>query len=268
MIRKLSLPLIILFAIACNKLDHSNEKLDQVEQIFVVDKIQDSNDRILAEYKYLDNYYLHKRICYAENGNIISELIFQYEDNQISSIEYIDLLSPEFSYTIKFKLDSKGNIMEDFKYEFGVLTEHRKFKYGLNNKIESVANSEDFEYLKFSYLETENILKTELILPEYSDINQQKNVRNEIGIFEYDENRKPNFGLGKIFQINPYPTTNDESVMELNLSKNNLTKTVHSISYWKYTYNEYGLPKTIEQKFQGYDDLESQVLKLSYKEAK
>jgi len=266
MIRKLSIALSILLVLSCNKVDHGNESSDQTEPKFVVDKILDSEDRVLAEYKYLDNFNLHKRICYSVKGNIISELIFQYEDNQISAIEHIDNQFPENSYTLKFKLDSKGNIIEDYKYNFGVLIEHRKFKYGSNNKIESISNSEGLEYLKFSYLETGNVLKTSLLLPDYSRLTQGRNLRNEIGMYEYDDKRKPNFGLGKVFQINPYPNSDEENIIEQNLSTNNIKKVVHSISYWEYTYNEFGFPLTIEQKFQGFDDIETQTLKLVYKE--
>jgi hypothetical protein len=73
----------------------------------------------------------------------------------------------------------------------------------------------------------------------------QRNVR----FYEYDDKPKPNFGLDYLFTFQPLPQQGgigDNANHKRLLSKNNITEALSEGYKWIYTYNENGLPATIE----------------------
>ena len=81
--------------------------------------------------------------------------------------------------------------------------------------------------------------------------------------FIYGNNLKPDFGLDYLFIYDPLPF-HEEPEMERLLSKNNMIECVDG-NKWIYTFNENGLPSTIEVKWKDIETEEPMLLKLSYK---
>lgn len=63
-------------------------------------------------------------------------------------------------------------------------------------------------------------------------------------IYQYDQNPRPDFGMGKCFFVEPLPYFGTIASYERALSQNNMTH-VHGEVNWEYTYNEIGLPTMI-----------------------
>ena len=82
--------------------------------------------------------------------------------------------------------------------------------------------------------------------------------------YEYDNNPKPNFGLDYLFSYTPLPQMGTTSVLQRGLSKNNMVSDAGNT--WIYTYNEYGLPATIETKWNGIETLKPMLLRITYKQ--
>ena len=86
--------------------------------------------------------------------------------------------------------------------------------------------------------------------------------------YEYDDKPQPNFGLDYLFAFQPLPQMGTETGYARELSNNNLTKYVNSGTTWSYTYNEHGLPETIETKWKDIETLEPMLMKITYKQIK
>jgi len=82
--------------------------------------------------------------------------------------------------------------------------------------------------------------------------------------FEYDNNPKPNFGIDELI-FNPYPYSADKPEYQGMLSKNNMTDVIGGSYRWIYTYNEEGLPATLETQWVGIETLEPMLLRITYK---
>ena len=84
--------------------------------------------------------------------------------------------------------------------------------------------------------------------------------------FKYGNKLKPDFGLDYLFNYDPLPFS-EEAEMERLLSKNNMIEYVDG-SKWIYTFNENGLPSTIEVKWKDIETEEPMLLKITYKQIK
>ncbi len=90
--------------------------------------------------------------------------------------------------------------------------------------------------------------------------------------YEYDNNPKPNFGLGDSFfwdgRFNPWPYAGTtEEQMARTLSRNNLTRCERSGTVYRYTYNDNGLPKTVQTIWIGVETVEPMIQTIVYKSA-
>lgn len=83
--------------------------------------------------------------------------------------------------------------------------------------------------------------------------------------YEYDNKLKPNFGMDYLFIYNPLPYT-EIAEFEGRLSKNNMTKAINENNSWIYTYNEYGLPETIETIWESIPTVNPMILRITYKQ--
>lgn len=88
--------------------------------------------------------------------------------------------------------------------------------------------------------------------------------------YEYDDHPKPNFGLGDAFfwdgRFNSWPgagTTQEQ--MARTLSHNNLTRCEGSGVAYRYTYNDEGLPETVQTIWIGIETVEPMTQTIHYK---
>ena len=72
--------------------------------------------------------------------------------------------------------------------------------------------------------------------------------------YKYDNMPKPNFGIDYLFIYDPLPFI-EEGQLARCLSQNNMTEQVGGTT-WIYTYNEHGLPSTIEIKWKDIETID------------
>lgn len=82
-------------------------------------------------------------------------------------------------------------------------------------------------------------------------------------IYQYDQNPRPDFGIGKCFFVEPLPYFGTIASYERALSQNNMTHVQGEVN-WEYTYNEIGLPTMINVIWPGVELLTPIVLQIEY----
>jgi len=260
---------------SCDMNDEFDDNLgSEIRSKFLVDKIYDYHNNLLAEYIYDTNNKLTKRIVVdkiVESYRVIErkgEDEFEYMNGRVSKIKsysrYIDSYfgydyenesETTFEYDTQGKLIKKNGELLNFRYEKGRVV-------GSSYENDQWINSDTMVYNN-----SENIIEHIRIAPELSAFGQPipgtsiRTVRN----YKYDNKPKPNFGLDYLFVYNLLPYSEVPDLTRA-LSKNNMTKATEDGYAFIYTYNENGLPKTIETKWLGIETLEPILLRITYKQ--
>ncbi len=266
--------------ISCNKYDEFDDYLGTgIRSKFIVDKIYDYHDNLLAEYIYDNNNRLIKRIVADEiieqhrtiNRRLEDE--FQYKNGRVSKIKTYDLyidnspisgfrqendIETTFEYDKQGKLIKKNGEALNFRYENGRVV-------GSLNKYDDPFFITD----TMVYDNYDNITKHIRIGPELNMFGQPipGTTKRDVRYYEYDDKLKPNFGLDYLFVYNPLPYTDVADLIRA-LSKNNMAKATEDGYAFIYTYNENGLPETIETIWLGIETLEPMLLRMTYKQIK
>ena len=244
-----------------------------IRDLFLVSRIYDYHDILLAEYLYDESNRLIKKIVkdhLVEPNRTIDrrwEDEFVYENGRVSKIKryslYIDNspiwgFKQESNNETKYEYDSLGKLINGsrFLYKDGFLVS----TYGYN--IDSL-----FYRDTLVYDNSMNVIKQIRVSPKLNVFGEP--ISGTINVstrhYKYDNNLKPNFGLDYLFPYNPYPYTNAAEMINI-LSSNNLTEARSEGYLFYYTYNENGLPETIETKFIGSEPLEPRIIKITYKQ--
>lgn len=235
---------------------------------FVVDKIYDYNNNLLAQYFYNEYNQLVSRKTTINNAN--AEYEFEYTNNRISSIEYTDYTFPQFSHSISIYYNQQGQIIRDEKYHNANVVEVNDYEYYEDGKIRECARiSEDGLNSTYTYIYDieNNIFEVIALLPEFNEafIPTGNYVEDSYG-YEYDSGYKPDFRIGEIFQIEPLPQFGTIATFEKNISLNNMIKSFRDGTEWVYTYNQNNLPETIETIWSGVETEDPLLLRIQYKE--
>lgn len=239
---------------------------------YIVSRIYDYNGNLTATYEYNDQWQILSMVHYDYNSipgtvrsmtfrfSYISDTEFKVEkrtsqaDMKIYDCDYyymedkatgnIELKSDLFNQGLIlseiFIIDDDGNINKEIGD--GVL----QFIYDDNRNITGLRRWKDPNMGDIVIGETEYGLD----LVEYNNI------------YQYDQNPRPNFGMGKCFFIEPRPYFGGFGY-ERALSQNNMTH-VHGEVNWEYTYNEIGLPTMINVIWPGVELLTPIVYKIEY----
>ena len=239
---------------------------------YIVSRIYDYNGNLTATYEYNDQWQILSMVHYDYNSipgtvrsmtfrfSYISDTEFKVEkrtsqaDMKIYDCDYyymedkatgnIELKSDLFNQGLIlseiFIIDDDGNINKEIGD--GVL----QFIYDDNRNITGLRGWKDPNMGDNVIGETEYGLD----LVEYNNI------------YQYDQNPRPDFGMGKCFFIEPRPYFGDFGY-ERALSQNNMTH-VHGEVNWEYTYNEIGLPTMINVIWPGVELLTPIVYKIEY----
>lgn len=234
----------------------------------VVDKIFDYNYNLLAEYFYNENNQLIKRER-IDDGVLVSEYEFEYVDNRISKIEYLDHNYPQFNHTIFIFYNQQGQIIRDETHQYENIISINDYTYNANGRIQEISRfSEGFNTTHtYIYNNTENVEQVVSLIPEFDEGGTPTGnfIETSFG-YDYDNGLKPDFGIGKVFQIEPLPAFGAEAVFEKNSSQNNMIKNLSTGTQWLYTYNENDQVETIETIWDGIETEEPILLRLEYKE--
>jgi hypothetical protein len=266
-----------IITVSCEKDKGSNGT--SVRDKFLVDKIYDYDDNLLAEYIYDNNNRLIKAIVTnLQNGT--DELKFEYENGRVSKIiRYYGYQKSFFDhepYEIHVFYNSQGQLIRTESH-IGTFTMSDDYLYE-NGRVVSIY-SEDLYYDvdTLFYDKSMNVTKR---IRVFSDLLFENLITEDPVIggtdlmatyyFKYDNRSKPNIGLDYLFIYDPLPVS--IGFLERNLSKNNMTEfTLESggyvgKSFWTYTYNENGLPSTIEIKYENIETLEPVFFRITYKQ--
>lgn len=244
-----------------------------IRKDFLVDKIYNYHGKLLAEYTYDNSNRLIKkavadalvephRIIYRkwadefvyQNGHV-SKIINTTnirEDNGYVQFDYKTINS--FEYDAYGRLIKKNGEALNFRYE--------------NGRIVGSLHEND-QWIKADtlvYDNSGNIIEHIRIVPELTAFGEPipGTAVRTVRYYEYDDKPKPNFGLDYLFVYNPFPYTEVPDLI-MALSKNNMTKATEDGYAFIYTYNEDGLPETIETKWLDIETLEPMLLRISYK---
>lgn len=240
---------------------------------YIVSRIYDYNGNLTATYEYNDQWQILSMVHYDYNSipgtvrsmtfrfSYISDTEFKVEkrtsqaDMKIYDCDYyymedkatgnIELKSDLFNQGLVlseiFIIDDDGNINKEIGE--GAL----QFIYDDNRNLTGLRGWKDPNMGDNVIGETEYGLD----LVEYNNI------------YQYDQNPRPNFGMGKCFFVEPLPYFGTIASYERALSQNNMTH-VHGEVNWEYTYNEIGLPTMINVIWPGVELLTPIVYKIEY----
>jgi hypothetical protein len=272
-----SIVVLLIATVSCNKNDKFNVDIS-IRDKFLVDKIYDYNNNLLAEYIYDSDNKLTKRVVkdhLVEPNRTIDrrwENEFQYKNGQVSKIKnyslYVDN-SPITGFTQEnndetiFEYDLTGRLIKQNG-------ENLIFRYE-NGRIVGFVDTEAVKpYMDtLVYNKSDNIIEHIYIRPEFNMVGDPipGTIIRVVNTYEYDNMLKPNFGLDYLFVFNPFPYIGGVGLVS-SLSKNNISKAPEDGYEWVYTYNENGLPETIETKWIGIETLEPMLLRMVYKQIK
>jgi hypothetical protein len=243
-----------------------NDDTIEPQRQFVVDEIFDYNNNLLAKYIYNDNNQLIKRITTDPINERSSDYEFEYLENRISKIKYIDYTFPQFNHTILVYYNQQGQIEKDETYKGNNLIGIKNYSYYANGKIKGIIDNNGEENITYIYNNTNNIEQVKIRFLDNGDVSNTDEYIEKFYDYEYDSGNKPNFGINNIFQFEPLPYFGTEAMFEKNISLNNMTKNITTGTKWIYEYNKFNLPKRIETKWDGVDTEEPMLLRIEYKE--
>ncbi len=161
----------------------------------------------------------------------------------------------KISKTEVYKDGQQISSNSNYRYKDEYLTGTVKYNLGTIVYKDSIIYNNSGNAIKYIYERPE----TDLIgnpIPETKITSTQE--------FNYDSHSRPNFNLEYLFIYEPLPFR-EEADLQRQLSANNMTEFINGTK-WIYTYNEYGLPSTIEVKWKGIETTLPMLLRIIYKE--
>ena len=242
---------------------------------FVVDKIFDYSNNLVAEYSYdKENRLIKKSVTEHLGMQYLSEWAaysdeFEYKNGLVSKIIHKDLSYNQFNYETHIFYNSLGKIAKTevymgnqqtsarsgYRYTNGVLTGTVKYSFGSTVYMDSIVYNSEGNVIKYIY-ESPDLNFVGQPIPETKRVSVKE--------FVYDNHSRPNFNLDYLFIYEPLPFF-EEADLQRQLSANNMIKLIDGSS-WSYTYNEYGLPATIEVKWKDIVTITPMLLRIVYKE--
>jgi hypothetical protein len=266
-------PLLALTLAFCALIATNTLKAQQnVRDHFLVDKIYDYNHSLLAEYTYDEHNNLSKRVItdtLVESKRTIEtryEDTFVYENGRVSKIKkyslYVDhhsdrTVTQESNGETTFEYDAQGRPIRKgggFLYENGFLVSTYGYTFGPCFYRDTLKYDQSMNVIEYVFVGPESNMIEEFIKGTY---------RIRRTYYEYDDHPKPNFSLDYLFTYEALPQMGTVGNWQRGISKNNMLS--DDTQTWIYTYNEHGLPATIETKWNGIETLEPMLMRLTYK---
>lgn len=229
---------------------------------FLVSKVFDNENQLLAEYIYNDKNQLVKRKFTDPSSKNSSELVFSYSADLLEKIAYIDNDNPGFNNEKHFGYDNSGKMDWFETHQNGTVLSHINIKYNENGTVKFLYTDDSNPLISFEYDKDLNITKT--ISPLVDPDSNKKH--KEILTFSYDKKEKPYFGFKQLVPIDLLPKMGGAQIWERSFSKNNMTANNTSGTTWTYKYDTNGLPIAIETKWKDIGTEKPMVIKITYKE--
>ena len=255
------------------------QKDDDVFQVnetkFLVDKIYNYNNDLVAEYFYDNENKLIKKYVTEHLGNNYQQEWasysdeFEYHEGLVSKIIHKDISHNMFNYETNIFYNSNGKITRTEVYKNGQqISSNSNYRYKDDYLTGTIKYNLGTMVYKDSiiYNNSENVVKYLQERP-YTDFNGNPIPETKITTiqeFSYDNHSRPNFNLDYLFIYEPLPFF-EEADLQRQLSLCNMTEFVNGTK-WTYTYNEHGLPSTIEVKWKDIETTLPMLLRITYKE--
>jgi hypothetical protein len=265
---------ILVFAF-CGLIAIDTTQAQSVRDNFLVDKIYDYHNKLLAEYFYDNDNKLTKRIAADQIVEPIRtidrkwESEFEYENGRVSKIKtyHLYIQKHNSNEALSYQQESNTETIFDYDSEGRPTRAERNFLYedGLLVGTYGYTLGPCFYQDTIKYDNSMNVTEHVFVGPEYNMIEEPiiGTYRVSTTHYEYDDNPKPNFGLDYLFIYSPLPYI-ESSELQKGLSKNNMISDASNT--WVYSYNEHGLPTTIETRWNGIETLNPMLLRITYKQ--
>ena len=172
---------------------------------------------------------------------------FGYDDD--STYETLFEYDPRgrLHYDDGFVYDDEGHLVQTYSYEFAGQTYEDELVWENGNVVMHISSTPEGDILGSPVPGTRT---------------------THVAEYRYDNNPKPNFGLGDLFSwagnLDPWPYVENTDLAR-SLSRNNLTRTRSAGYEYRYTYNEHGLPETVQTILIGIETDEEVVQTIHYK---
>jgi len=263
----------LLTLFGCQKDDDEVFQINETK--FIVDKIYNYNNDLVAEYFYDNENKLIKKYVTEHLGNNYQQGWasysdeFEYQDGLVSKIIHKDISYNMFNYETYILYNSNGKIMKtevykdgqqissnsNYRYEDKYLTGTVKYHLGTMVYRDSIIYNNSGNTIKYISERPETDLLGNPI-PETKITSTQE--------FNYDNHSRPNFNLDYLFIYELLPFR-EEADLQRQLSANNMTEFIDGTK-WIYTYNEHGIPSAIEVKWKDIETTLPMLLRITYKE--
>ena len=245
------------------------------ETKYLVDKIYNYNNDLIAEYFYDNENRLIKKYVTEHLGNNYQQEWasysdeFEYHNGRISKIIHKDISHNMFNYEINIFYNINGKIIGTETYKNGQqISSNTNYRYKDDNLTGTVKYNVGTMIYKDSiiYKNLENVVKYLYERPETDLIGNPilGTKVTTIQEFSYDNHSKPNFNLDYLFIYEPLPFR-ELADLQRQLSTNNMTEFIDGTK-WLYSYNEQGLPSTIEVEWKDIETSIPMLLIIKYKE--
>jgi hypothetical protein len=255
------------------------QKDDDVFQIsetkFLVDKIYNYNNDLIAEYFYDNENRLIKKYVTEHLGNNYQQEWasysdeFEYQNGLVSKIIHKDISHNMFNYETNIFYNSNGKITRTEIYKNGQqISSNSNYRYTNGNLTGTIKYNLGAMFYKDSimYNNSENVVKYLYERPE-TDLIGNPILGTKITTiqeFSFDNHLRPNFNLNYLFIYEPLPFR-ELADLQRQLSTNNMTEFIDGTK-WLYSYNEQGIPSTIEVKWKDIETSMPMLLRIKYKE--
>ncbi|QBN18153.1 hypothetical protein [Flavobacterium nackdongense] len=255
------------------------QKDDDIFQVsetkFLVDKIYNYNNDLIAEYFYDNENRLIKKYVTEHLGNNYQQEWasysdeFEYQNGRVSKIIHKDISYNMFNYETNIFYNSIGTITKTEIYKNGqLISNNSNYRYKNGNLTGTIKYNLATIVYKDSiiYNKSGNVIKYLYERPETDLIGNPlpQTKITTIQEFSYDNHLRPNFNLDYLFIYEPLPF-NELADLQRHLSTNNMTYFIDGTK-WIYSYNEQGLPSKIEVKWKDIETTLPMMLRITYKE--
>ncbi len=259
--KKTVLILMCAFAIgilSCEK-NGPNEPLE-VEKTPLVINVYDYSNDLVAHYEYNEKDQLIKREFTDPVNNVSSDLIFHYEGDQVSIIEYVDHNFPQFSHEKHYFYKENSKLDKIEAHQDGQIISIFYLNYSNQGLVESFKTGNE-PMTFYEYDLSGNVIKTTNHLTDPWD-GQESIQECE---FVYDTKKKVNFGLNYLIGIELLPWRGTTSNWEQSLSKNNLISEGCSGNKYTIEYDQNDYPKSITTKWKDIETETPMTIRIEYK---
>ena len=258
--------ILLLLVIACNKEEAEQPNPNpNLHAIYVIDKVYDYNQNLIAEYLYDSSNHIIQRKTQDPINNSSSDYFFEYDQDKLVNIKYDDHNFPQFNHDIRLNYDVAGRLISQETIQFSRVISKINYQYDIQNRVVSFYNDSNLHYYFFYYNDKGDIAYSMHVMDVSNNpFYQGKDTIQLYRYFKYDAQLKPEVMQTHLFQMEILPYFGTEATEEKALSAHNMSEFVNGTK-WFYTYNEQGLPATIETKWKDIITDEPMLLRIVYR---